>query len=106
MAKWTKNYVKGANGREIKFDNGGSIITVVIPKESLGDLDLVKSKSSGKEFYKFQIAAMQNPDQYGNTHSVFTSTPPEEEKVASGDNKEAPTAETSTGEEVPNDLPF
>lgn len=73
--KWENTYVQGANGREVTFANGGSIINVSIPEKSLGQLDSFVTKK-GDKILTFKLSALRNgQDQYGNTHSVFISKP-------------------------------
>lgn len=80
MAKWNNTYIKGANGREIKFDNGGYIINISIPEDSLDQLKRVRTKSD-KTVLTFKVSPLRNgTDQYGNTHSVFVSENTEEKK--------------------------
>jgi len=71
MAKWVKTFIKGANGRERKFDNGGSSVAISIPEEALETLGTFTSKG-GRKYYTFHIAPLRNgEDQYGNTHSIY-----------------------------------
>lgn len=77
---WITEYVNGANGRQKTFSNGGYIIDVSIPEESMSQLTSFTTKN-GKKYFTFKISPLRGgEDKYGNTHSVFVSKKADEVK--------------------------
>jgi hypothetical protein len=64
------------NGKKKEFDNGGSIINVMI---NVDDFAAAYAKygfktTGGKNMIKLNIGSRRDPDDYGNTHYVQVDT--------------------------------
>lgn len=60
------------SGKEKKFDNGGSIISVSVCLDDYPEEFINEYK--GKRYLRLNIASKREPDQYGKTHSVSVDT--------------------------------
>jgi hypothetical protein len=68
MSKGEKTYIKGS-ARAKKFDNGGHVINVSINLNQLTKLP--HQESGGEKYVRFTIASRREPDDWGNTHSIY-----------------------------------
>lgn len=98
MSNYTKNYIKGS-AKEIKFDNGGTVINISLNVEQINAL------KSDNGYVKLTIAHRRGEDQYGNTHSVYENTyVPKEGGKSSTSNGDSSTPKNDGG--GTDDLPF
>lgn len=61
MKRFIKSYCK-----EVKFDNGGSIISLAINYNDFSEL-----KPNEKGFVRLVLAKKREKDEYGNTHYLY-----------------------------------
>lgn len=90
-----KNYVKGS-AKEHVFENGGSILHVDL---KVDDLKRLPINEAG--YVKLNISKLPNPDNYGNTHSIY-----ENDWKPAKDGKPAPKAKMPLAPFGKDDLPF
>lgn len=77
MSNWTKTYLKGS-AQEKKFGDSGGIINISVPeKDFLANVRKTTSKK-GDVYFQFSVANRRSTDEYGNTHSIFSSFPEDE----------------------------
>ena len=66
--KSTKNYISGG-AKEVRFNDGGTIINLDLKLEDLNSLPV-----SDKGYIRIVVAQRSTVDQYGNTHYVYENT--------------------------------
>ena len=108
MKKYTKSYI--GKGTAVA---GMEIVKVTLKVE---DLLKVTHEFQGVEYLTFELAKMQNTDDYGRTHTAYVSVREDAEVEAATDKKagnsakkaakKAPKKEESVLETADSDLPF
>ena len=64
------------NGKERKFDNGGSIITITVDIDAVMTAckDYGFTTEAGKRKIRLKVSQRREVDQYGNSHAVEVDT--------------------------------
>ena len=64
------------NGKEKKFDNGGSIVSITVDIETLqrNFAEYGFTTEQGKKKMRLDVSERRAPDNYGNTHAVTVNT--------------------------------
>ena len=92
-----KNYI-GGSGRRVTFQNGGELLNMYLKFDDLASLP--KDKNG---YIKIVAAERREPDDYGNTHSVYEDTfvPKKDAGEAKTKTKPAPAKEDDGGDDLP-----
>ena len=99
------------NGKEKKFDNGGSIISITIDIETLqrNFKEYGFTTEQGKKKMRLDVSERRSPDQYGNTHAVTVNTwKPDSERADQTPTEHTP-QNPPPADELPDfndDIPF
>lgn len=64
------------NGKERKFDNGGSIVKIMLDVDTLSKnfKEYGFTTEQGKRMMPINVATNREPDRYGNTHNATIDT--------------------------------
>lgn len=100
-----ENRLYCGSGKERYFDNGGSVINVIIDLDTLWlaakNGDGVFISNTNKKKIRLNVTERRQPDQYGNTHSISVDMWRPEDRE-----EEAPPAQNGLGQSEPNKKPF
>jgi len=106
--KSTKNYAKGST-KEVTFSNGSSLINLDLKVEGkvIGSKGDILPNKAG--YVKLKLSKLDQPDQYGNTHSIVENDWKPSDKPAAKPAASSPTPakfKAKTSFNTDTDLPF
>ena len=109
--KQEKIYVPRTTAKEIKFQNGGSMIKLGFHADSL--IEFIKANTNEKGYINITVSARREVGQHGDTHSVALDTwKPDQSRGAPQQRPAQPTANPprpkpqSDSTEPEDDVPF
>ena len=98
----------GGGGKEVTFQDGGSLINIYIDVDDAEKNGFVKKSKKGVKYLSFTLAKRREPTEFGDTHYVYGTNFDKDggSKSRSKPAKASGSRKRSFDDDGDNDLPF
>jgi uncharacterized membrane protein len=101
-----ENKIYCGSGKEIKFQNGGSLVKLSLCLSDIPDEFVKLSEKNGKKYVTLKLTSRKSIDNYGNTHSVEVDTWKPDSTQATASKTPAEMVQAVFGAKPSDDIPF